>query len=465
MQLFIIRLNNVYIRKEIDFSLISKKYDSMLSSTIATANISNIIGSESSYMFNFFKNKFPENFFKSNYISQQLNSFKVGKSFPSQRLPLVAMSTNYELEDTTMGNIAREYTTIYTMKKRDKKNYYRLIFADEENDVFIYSVDNRMSLRHNYAIKLQTQAQAWNVVNYLNQNFENGGKNFINDVKLTALIPNEFILNICNKFGWHITGPEYSESEKKFDREKLREYLLRNGLGSITEEINPETGNTSYMYDYTANLLVSYPDLPQHESATESLIETSAIVRYQIATELWFPAAFILDFDGDFKRQNPSTLEDETTMTKFSFAVEKRLIPRKLNNGYQFIKQARYTPDMNVPVDTISLTSFFTDDLINIIRSSKFYHLDVDKFAMFILFKNNKPVTDGSCVIDFEKLELRFSNPESNCLYTLVLYGDLYKINILSDYINKGIDHDLKKLDIYPDYKVGEEDYVVDSDK
>ena len=421
-----------------------------LSSTIASANISNIIGGESSFVYNYFRSKFPDGFFKDTYISQQLNSFKFGSPFPSQKLPLLAMGTNYEIQDSLMGDLSRMYTTMYTVRTQNKDKYYRPIFRDEDHDIYIYSVDNRSTLRHNFAIKLQTQAQAWNVINYINQNFETNGRNYLNNIRLPAVLPNSFILNICENFGWNINSQD--ENTARRDREELRAYLIKYGLGGITEQVNPETGAISYMYDYTTNILLTFPDMAEAETNTTDLIIKNSLVRYQISSEFWFPGSFIIDFDKNFNfaEKEEDTLNNMTA--KFTLVLAKNIIPKSLDNGFKYIRQARYTPDINQTVDKMSIDNFFDQGIMNIVSSSRKYNLELNKLIKFILFKNNKPMQLGEDYeVDFDKMEIRVKNPSANENYTLTLYGNIEKLNILNEYIISKNDREIKKMDIFPD--------------
>lgn len=359
------------------------------------------------------------------------------------------MGTEFELEESSLGPIQRQYTTMYTVRN-DKERYYRKIFNDEENNVYMYSVDNRAILKHNFAIKLQTQAQAWNVVNYINQNFETAGKVFLNNIRLPAVLPNTFILNICTHFGWDINSSDPTVAEEA--REQLRAYLIEYGLGGIIEQINPETGNISYMYDYTTNLMLSYPDNAAHEASITDLVVKNATVRYQITSEFWFPGSFIIDFDSQFKLI-PKV--DDTGLsnlkTKFSIVLQKELIPHIADNGFKYIRQARYTPDLNNKIDTINIESFFDKAIFNIIKVSKKYNIDLNKLVTFIMFKNNVPLDKDKYEVDLSELKIHVKEPTRNDNYTLVLYGDLKKLNILNEYLVRNNTHDIMKMDIFPD--------------
>lgn len=434
-------------------------FKKQLSSTVASANISNIIGGESSFVYNYFRAKFPDNFFKDTFISQQLNSFKFKTTVPHQRLPLLAMGSTFEIEESTLGPISRQYTTQYTVFNKDKDVYYRTIFADEDNNIFIYSVDNRAVVKHNFAIKLQTEMQAWNVVNYLNQNFETNGRVYLNAIRLPAVLPNNFIHNICKNFGWDIesTDPDTARAA----REELRTYLIKHGLGGITEQVNPQTGNINYMYDYTANILLTYPDNANHESNITDLITKNAIVRYQIASEFWFPGSFVIDFNHNFDYDHK--LDDaglNNLTTKFTIVVDKEVIPKTLDNGYQYIRQARYTPDVNNEIDEIDIDSFFDEGIMNIVKNAQKYKIDCNKILAFVIFKNNIPLDPEKYSIDYDTLKITVNHPEPNSNFTLVLYGDLEKLNILNHYIVTHNMKEISKLDIFHDY-----DFVDNSDK
>lgn len=425
-----------------------------MNTTTATASISTIISGISSFVNSYFRGKFPAGFFKDNYISTELNRFTIGRPFPNQQKPLLAMTTEYNLDETSMGPISLQYTDIYVVKNSNKEKYYRKIFEDYQNRIFIYSIDNRMKLKFNFALKLQTEMQAWNVVNYINQKFEPNGKIYCNNIELPVEFPTQFAINIANKLGWPINDP-YNTQKNQANRELLRGYLIDHSLNAITEETNLQTGNPAYYYNHVDNIMLSFPDIPSHEKNVTNLITKDATVRYSIEAEFWFPGSYIIETDpnSEFKYNDDENQLSATT-TKFDIIVQQPLIPRNLNNGWALLKEKRYIPDYNEKVDHIDISSFFDSGMINIFNEIDTYKLDADKMITLKLYMNNILVDHNNYSYDLNNMSIDVINPERNATYTIVVYGDRKILAAVDKFISSKDKRDIKGLDVFKDYRI-----------
>lgn len=419
--------------------------DNELSICKASPSMTSIVSGIQTFAFNYFRSKFPKNYFKDTYMGTSLTS----KSFrhnpgANRMMPYLAMNTTFEAGggDLFVQDWPLWHTTTYYVFKNLKRNY-RLVFEDEENDIRIYAVPRRYKFNFNYNIILQTEMAAWNVLTYIDQQFENGGYNYVNNIRIPAEIPTVMIHNIAKRLKIDLNTKEGSQD--------MKDYLMTHALGPIEGKTNPGTGLEKYEFGYTTNVLLNYPDLANYDKEIRNLISHSSTVRYAMSAELWTPSNFILEIKGDYKEQNVVT--DVTDLGEdvlnFSMSVEQKIIPKVIDEGFQYITRANFETSVNEKIDTLPLDRLVMDKIernINVLRE---YDADLSKVIKFVLFKDNEEVSPKQYRIDYRKLELELENPGSNTIFTIVCYSDLKKMNLIDDLIQKGRKRDIRKLEIY----------------
>lgn len=404
----------------------------------ASSSISTIIGGISSFIHDYYMSKFPKNYFRKTYISGSLNSTNLKSTlFPSMYKPYLAIQPQFELGNTFMSTIPLWHTANYYIFKNKAMNY-RLIFNDTELGIRIYSIPNRIKTNFNTLIKVETQMKAYDLLNYVNQNFEENGYNFINKVRLPAEIPKIFMVNICKKLGLNFND--------KNDREKLRFYLNQHSLGAIEETILNSTGNSAFMYNYTTNLLLNYPDLASHEKSMINLVIKDASVRFQIGCELWIPGTFILEIDN--KNDIVYDIQDnglEDDRYKFNLVFDYSELPNKIGN-LTFLKRASYLTELNKDVDELDLKHILTDEIINVLNEIKKNGGHIDNYIDFRIYLNNQILLKTDYEIDYSNFILKTKNPVNNRTYHIAIYVDLYILNKISQLMIDNNTNEIRQL-------------------
>lgn len=421
-----------------------------LSQALVSTSMSGIISGVAGFMNDYFRTRFPEGFFRDGYINTQLNQFKFSVPYAQTRTPFLAMTTQYTPEQTEMGPMFRQYTGAHFVRNNDKDFQYRKIIHDPRNRNYMWSIDNRVKLTFNFAIRLQTEMQAINVVNYISQNFESGGKMYYNDVSIPVQVPTDIVKSIAKQFNWTIDDLHNKEANRR-GREYLREYFLKYGVNPVTESINAQTGNVSYNYDFVTNLLMTFPDIASSERTMSGLIVKDATVRYAIEVDMWFPSRFIYESSANFIRTRSKTDEMLNNVVSVNISMLKPLIPEFLpENDFSRLQTVQYSPDFNQEVDTIELDGFFTTDIQNIITSAKKYGYNHTKLFQVKIFANNEPLAEGeNFEVDWDKMEMRFLKPQRNVAYTLVTYGDKSQIAKLNSYLQNRNSKAIFAMDIF----------------
>lgn len=392
----------------------------------ACTSVSSIIGGVTSFMTNYFISKFPDGFFKKIYISDSFNPTNLRRFiFQKQPKPYFFIQPQFEL-----GNLFMEqplpywYTTNYYVIKNTHKNYVK-IFEDTSRDISIFYVPNRIKVTFQTGMRLQTQMQAWDVLSYMNQNFEATGFNYVNGISMQAEVPKTFMVNLCRINGWNYNTPDGKESLKK--------YLSKYSLNGINPVINTATSNISYMSRYFANILINYQDHPTSDKVVKNLIQSHAQVNYAFSAELWIPGAFIMEINKE-RMDLPlddSYIQEPDNAYKFTLVFNKEYIPDEVN-GLPIIFNGEYVPDINVEVDVLDLKPIISEEVVNIIKSLS-PHYKLDDILIINVYANGKKLTCDMYEVDWHRFILKTLKPETNKTYSLFIYGDLDKLHKINE--------------------------------
>ncbi|QXN67840.1 hypothetical protein FPHOBKDP_00086 [Listeria phage LPJP1] len=404
------------------------EYNNSVALCTASPSIHNVISGVSSFISNYFISKFPPKYFKKVYIGESLNStnFSNGKGlFTDMPKPYIGISPKFELGDTFIDILPFWSTHQYYIKNRNKHKEYKMVFEDHENDIRIFYIPNRIKLRFDIYMKLPSELSAWNNLNFLNQNFENNGVNYLNDIRIPYEIPLSFILNICN-----VLGLDFDNEE---DKDKLREYLLSHSLNPIIEKINMSTNNPTYMCEYPANIMLRYPELANSQKIMNNLINSYSEVRYAMTAELWMPGSFILEMRNENIIKDIPEIDNSDTF-KFNIITQKDLIPPTLNEK-QILYFSEFIPDFNVAYDELDIKSIMSSGLIRVAKEIEKNNGNMDKCIEVKIFANNRMLTEDEYSVDFDKLIVKTKNPEENKTYAVVIYGNLKLLNTVDERI------------------------------
>lgn len=283
----------------------NNSYDPNMKKTItlckSITSVSSIVGSVTSVITEFYKSKFPENYFKKVHISTSLSANSLQKDYYQlQERPYLFIQPQYDLSDGVMNQLPLWHTASWYVLNDMDSNYTK-IFEDVETGIRIYTIPNRIKITFNTGIRVNTEIQAWNVLAYLKQNFESNGFYYLNDVFLANTVPKFIIENICNRIGLDFNSPR--------DREKLQKYLLQNSKNAIEEVTDLSTGNPSWVYKSPRNILVNYLDLAQNDKQMNNRSVIQNQITFSLTAELWVPGHFIVQFDNKERFKNMPFVE------------------------------------------------------------------------------------------------------------------------------------------------------------
>lgn len=411
------------------------------SSTLVSNKISNVISGYTAAIQNYFVDKFPDGFFNDSYINTQINQNKFNVPYAKAKMPFLATSVRFENQLSEMGNIWRQYSAGESVRNYNKDEYYTPIMKDPYKRLNMWTVDNRIKLTIDFAIRVQSEMQAWNVANLITQKIEPEGAIFLNLQSISTPVPTDIILNIADELGYTVNDPHDTEKNTQ-GRAQLREFLVQSSENPILEIINSQTGNPSYNYNYITNILLRFPNLAESERTMSGVVVKDGTVRFSIEAEGWYPASFVYESKANYKSYTKDDSIENANTSTISMMVMQNLIPNQLQNGMRRSESntIQYSPDFNTSVDTADLNDLLGNGLQTIINNQHKYGYDLSKLFTFIMFKNNKMIDNSDKVysIDYENRILTFNKPERNVSYTFALYTDRIKVtNLLSFLKNK----------------------------
>lgn len=411
--------------------LVKNREYSTISVCSSANSLSSIIGSVTSYITEYFKSKFPDNFFKETYISTTMAASAIKKDYFSvKQRPYLFIQPQFDLSPGIMNELPTLFhDTSYVFLNNLRKNY-NLIFEDSETGIRVFNAFKRTKIIFKFGIKVNSEIQGWNTISYIDQNFQNNGYFYLNQVYLNTLVPPFIIENIARRNGWNLNEP--------LDRERMMQYMLKFSFNGIEENIDLSTGNRAYMFKYPVNILINYPDIANTNKIMRNNVIQNSIVEYNITAELWTPSMFIMELDNmerfrNIKLSNPSEMEEGNY--KFSLVINEDYIPYSKNKR-NLIMRRNFIPDVNVEYDTVDLKEVLPQNCYKVCNILKENNIKMSKIFTVDLYINGRMVFPENYKIDEKDFLLKTYNPLSNTTYTVVLYADmevLNKINILME--------------------------------
>ncbi|ALN97688.1 hypothetical protein Bp8pS_009 [Bacillus phage vB_BpuM-BpSp] len=390
----------------------------------ASSSISSLIGNATGYARSFLQEVFPPNFFKDTYIIDSLNEVRLeDDKIIKLSKPLLVIDTQYTAEDSFMELLPKWHTTQYFTFKKPHKQYNGVLY-DEKNNIYIYSIPDRIKMDFNVKIVLQTKLSALNVLHYIRQNFEVGGRFYLNDVRLQTRIPKLYTTYIAQRLNLNL--------KNQVDRNKLEEYLFDNSYNGISESIDTASGTSKYYYNYKTNILTHFPDIPTVEVNTEGLVIKDSTVEFNFSFDFWSHSNFVMEIKDDVP-DIPLDLEDDGKM-KYEFQVPTHFIREQIDNMH-LLKYKGYEPDINTEIDYLQFERLLDPEIREVLEEAIKAKLNLKELFNVKVLLDNKELDEGFFEVDWKNTTLKTKDPLKNVMYTIIIYGNLKRLNLIRKYI------------------------------
>ena len=400
-----------------------------------TSTYSSTVSQITSFAVDFFKSKFPTNYFKHTHISTSLNSINLQDTENTEKykLPALAVTPSMSNDSTFMERLPYTYRPFHQVRRNEyHSEYYNRVLIDGEHLVSIYAIPTRVKVNFAINIKLQTVLQMYDLLQYIENNFETTGIEFVNNTRMEAEIPKAIMLNMGKNLGYKMDD---IDQQRLFD-----EYLKRYSYQTITSGVNVSTGNRKYSYRYLTNMMIDYPDAPNGSANTNNLSVDSTTVEFSFGVECWVPNIFLLNTPESYEIDYE--ILDDDDKFYYNTVLDVDYIKQRLDN-MSLITQKKFIPEVNTEVDTLSYAPVLQYEIRKIIQT--LHELDMDKHIPEILkikvMCGNKLLHDVLYDVDYVRHIIHTKQPMSNTTYMILVYGDLKYLNEISELIrNKKVD-------------------------
>ena len=100
------------------------------------------------------------------------------------------------------------------------------------------------------------------------------------------------------------------------------------------------------------------------------------------------------------------------------------------------IDNRRFIAEVNENVDILEMDSILNKDIKSVLEVlSTYKDFDIEKVFQYKLYANSKLVDPELYDIDYKNHTLTNKSPISNVTYTIVLYGNIERLNQINDLI------------------------------
>jgi len=408
------------------------KETKVISCKVSTS-LASLMGNATAYARYFLTSKFPPEFFKKTYISDSLSEIQMeDKNVQKFPMPTLIITPEYTGENGFMDIIPYWHTAQYFTFKNPRKKYNGVLF-DEGNDMYIYSIPDRVKLNFNVKIKLPSQMYAYNVLHYIKQLFEVGGYFYLNDVRLQTEVPKMYIEYIKRRLNLDTNTPD--------GREALEDYLLKNSYNGLTEKINLSSGNSAYSYNYKTNILVNFPDMPSYDKNSNGMIVDNTTISFSFSFDFWSHSNFIMELKDNVPDTPLPNIDDQFSMEgssmKYEFFVPTKFI-REQEGGMHMLTYKPFVPDVNTDVDILDFSPIINSEVKKVIGEAIKNKLDMSKLMSVMVLVNNQQLIQEEFNVNWENLTLETKHPMYNVTYTIVIYGNLKSLNLIEQCIIDG---------------------------
>lgn len=399
-----------------------------------STSISSLIGNLTAVAVEYTKSKFPKGYIQDVHIAESMTALSMRdecKKVFKRDYQTLFVQADYTLGEHVLGQLPRWYKANEFIFKNKRKRYTPVLM-DDENEIYVYTIPNRVKVNFNFRLKLQTAMQCQDVYNYIYNTFDIEGYRYLNNIKLETEIPKSFIKPICSRFGW-----DYGNKQ---DREKLVEYLHKYSYGGVQEKINLASGNSMYAYNYNANILMNFQDMPERDRNYKSMTISEGYVNFSFSMEMWTPSNYIFEA-GNIEEDEEidiSPFDNNTSNTYlYNIHVDTDYI-KEIEDGKHLIIRRQFVPDINVEYDELPFEDVMPTELKNVLDKIKEDGYRLDNLVDVKIMAGNKYIPVSEYDLEWEDYTVKTKNPMKNTTYSILIYGDLDKLNKIERQIHSG---------------------------
>ena len=390
-----------------------------------------MLGSITGIVKNHVLSKLPKGFIKYTYIKNSIASvteqMNTEESTLVKERPALSIGLNYSFnEAVSQGDQFRWGMSKIPVGVHMYDSIYTKIFYNEQDYIYLSTIDERTKLVYDVAIRLDSETQAYNLMNYMRAYIGVGRPYYLNRVNIETPIPFECLKMISAGKGFDLKDPA--------GRQAFHEYLTKWSGGRVTYKKNLSSGNYNYFLLYNANILCKIPDAPSIEKNTEGKSVVNADLRFQLEVE--FPT--FTNFITEREELSPvdsgmnDMVDDSGSAVIYNFTsqmpVTRMLDDKTLALYFEVVT------GLNETVDETPFEEALQPRVMFFIQHQRQYlGTDPDSIKRHMkisVIRDTEPlVEDVDYEVDWDSYTVRILNPLLNYVYRFALYMDLVKYN------------------------------------
>ena len=399
----------------------------------ATTSISSLIGNVSLIIKEWLVDLFPEDLFKRVFIDTSMSTkdyiHDPDDVYNKAGFPYLVIKPRFSFgEDTFMGRLPDWMCCNYYSFRKLNENYVP-VFADYDNEVFMYSVPDRIKITFEIDIVCATKMEQMNIAQFLKMSALHKGYFYLFDKHLETQVPKLFI-KVLND----ITKYDLNNQDEHIE---FTDYLETRSQEFITEKFNPATSDPEYYYYYNTNLLMYFQDYPEVDDGEQKEhSKTNFKVTDTLDVEFWVPSNFFFETK---QKVNPKEyklgwdIQDFGQNVKLVYTMQlfPEKVYKKFDYTFEFYKKQAYITDENIidNKDTIDLKFMFKRDLRDVANYCDKYKIDIDTVFDLRLYEEFREVNPENIIMDWKTFIMTHENAIPNTTYHLFLYINYAEFN------------------------------------
>lgn len=386
----------------------------IVSNILGSSNYnSSIIGIVKDYILSIF----PKNYIKTVHITstlvELLQDGKKDDEIAVKDLPALSidLDTSYD-EATFVTNFP--FTKHNLPQNIEYNNSYNQLVHTE--DSFITGLDNRQKLNINLKFKVNSQMQAYNIIQYIKGRLGFNRPFVLHKVPVEVPIPNKILNSLYIKY----------KNKKAIDftlKNEFNEYLKKISNGNILFKKHESSGEYLYFAKYLCNILCKINnDPPKEEQEEKNKIKIASEFEIPLSVEFMYFVGFvstiIIDNEDELRLWNMLNKMEDGEPRRVYTAYNVNLAFRK-ETEYELLHTLDIITDINTTIDTTSLKDDLPEDVKTFIQSKD------ESLVIDVLYYNHILIQNVDYEMIYDDLELRIINPFENSCYRINIYKKL----------------------------------------
>lgn len=410
-------------------------------------NVSHTTGNALFIMTEFLKSQFEQDFFNYVHIGTRIaykefmaQEARIRSTIIKKQRPILVVRPRpiFFDDDIFMARSSWTSPIFSTINDKDASNFL-MLFRDDEKDISLGYLMNRMRLQTLCTIMMETEIQQQNIYNVLRNRFIDS-RIYWYKTSTEVNVPSNIINLISEISGIPVHDPESGNTRKFLN------YLMMHSNKYFTYKKDSASGNEEFFVYYPITMEMVFTDWSLEDLEKKNMVSENAAINFTFTTEFNTIGMYQISTEQDDRvlRANTIVTTDITgTVTHPIFTVDN-LFREHNKKGYKLFFSNIFTIDPTVKredPDILDLSSIFRDsDLQDILEYLDETGNTPELLFDFVIMKNNKRLNNNpklgkvDYIIDLKKERILIYNKNHNATYRLIIYlNNLFVLNIQNE--------------------------------